>query len=191
MRSQIRSIVESLIPFDELEAGHRTWVLEWIGSGAGLFRVRKPATPSPHLVSYFVVVDRETSKLLLVDHKNACLWLPSGGHVEPDEHPRVTIEREALEELRVEASFLFDAPLFMTVTDTVGLTAGHTDVSLWYVLMGDSSAPMTFDDAEFLSVRWFTPEEIPYERADPHLQRFVQKLSATLDGQGRLGANSH
>ena len=39
--------------------------------------------------------------VLLVNHINAGLWLPPGGHVEPDEHPAQTASREALEELGI------------------------------------------------------------------------------------------
>jgi ADP-ribose pyrophosphatase YjhB (NUDIX family) len=37
--------------------------------------------------------------MLLVDHQNAGLWLPPGGHVEIAEHPRATVARELREEL--------------------------------------------------------------------------------------------
>ena len=183
IRSEIRTIIASITPFDALEATHQMQALDWIDSGAGLFRVRKPATPDPHLVSYFIVIDRTAGKLLLVDHKKARLWLPSGGHVEPNEHPQVTVTREVVEELNMQASFLSERPLFITITETVGVTAGHTDVSLWYVLLGDASTSMQFDAHEFFGVQWFTPDEIPYERADPHLRRFVTKLNAMLDNR--------
>jgi len=50
-----------------------------------------------------------------------------------------------LEELSLTAEFLHDAPVFLTVTQTVGSTAGHTDVSLWYVIKGDRNAAYEFD----------------------------------------------
>ena len=181
IRSEIRTIIESINPLDALEATHQAQALDWIDSGAGLFRTQKPATPDPHLVSYFIVIDRAAGKILLVDHKNARLWLPSGGHVEPNEHPLVTVEREVVEELNMQASFFSETPLFITVTPTVGVTAGHTDVSLWYVLLSDADVPIQFDEHEFFGVRWFAPDEIPYARADPHLQRFVMKLNLVLD----------
>jgi 8-oxo-dGTP pyrophosphatase MutT (NUDIX family) len=49
-----------------------------------------------HLVSYVVLRD-QYGRILLVDHVNAGLWLPPGGHVEPDEDPEVTARREARE----------------------------------------------------------------------------------------------
>ncbi|MDB5034426.1 MAG: hypothetical protein JWQ98_1667 [Chlorobi bacterium] len=177
MRDQIRREIASITPLDAMEQSHRDETLAWIDSGAQLCRVAKPATPPRHLVSYFACVDGD--HILLVDHRNARLWLPTGGHVEPGEHPRATVSREAFEELGITAAFPLDAPLMITCTETVGLTAGHTDVSLWYVLAGDRSAPLIFDTSEFESARWFPLADVPLGRSDPHMGRFLRKLAAT------------
>ncbi len=175
MRSQIRAEIVAVDPFDEVERGHIAEVLAWIDSGAELCRIEKPATPPKHLVSYFAVVDRQ--HVLLVDHKNAHLWLPSGGHVEPGEHPRVTVARELREELGIELPHELAPPVMVTCAGTVGLTAGHTDVSLWYVVNGDRNCPIVYDTSEFNSVRWFAFADAPVERSDPNLSRFLEKVA--------------
>ena len=174
MRAEIREEVELIQPLDELERESKLDVLAWIDSGAELCRLEKPATPPKHLISYFAVVDDD--HLLLVDHINAELWLPTGGHVDPGEHPRDTALREAEEELSIEGEFLKEGPIFVTVTETVGKTAGHTDVSLWYVLRGDRKANLDFDDSEFHEIRWFHKNDVPLDRTDKHMSRFLQKL---------------
>ena len=175
IRAVIRAELEAIAPFDTLEREHLADALAWVDSGADLFRTAKPATPPTHLVSYFAVVD--VDRLLLVDHKNARLWLPPGGHVEVDEHPRATVVRELEEELGLRAGHDIDAPMMITCTTTVGLTAGHTDVSLWYVVRADGTQALRFDQAEFDSVQWFRFADVPFERSDPHLRRFLRKLS--------------
>jgi 8-oxo-dGTP pyrophosphatase MutT (NUDIX family) len=177
MRSVIREEVESIVPLDAIERAHRQDALDWIDSGAELCRIQKPATPAKHLVSYFVLVDCD--HVLLVDHRNAQLWLPSGGHVEPAEHPRATVVRELGEELGLELSEAPGPPLMLTVSETVGSTAGHTDVSLWYVIDADRHLALEFDREEFHSVRWFHFAEAPVSRSDPHLSRFLRKLALT------------
>ncbi|MES2116571.1 MAG: NUDIX hydrolase [Pseudomonadota bacterium] len=176
MRQAIRDELSSIVPLDALERSQIADALAWIDSGVELCRLAKPATPPQHLVSYFVVVDDD--HVLLVDHRNAQRWLPPGGHVEEGEHPRATVLRELQEELGIVASHPIAAPLMLTVTTTVGLTAGHTDVSLWYVVRADRTALMQFDEDEFLSIQWFRFDEVPYERAEPHLKRFLGKLSS-------------
>jgi 8-oxo-dGTP diphosphatase len=68
--------------------------------------------------------------------------------------------------------------LFLTVTETVGLTAGHTDVSLWYILEGNKSKKLDFDEEEFFGIQWFTYDKIPFDASDPHMKRFMKKISS-------------
>ena len=163
VRDETLKEIESIEPFDTIEQLHKQDVLAWVQSGVELCRIHKPATPPKHLVSYFAVVDG--THVLLVDHKNAKLWLPTGGHVEPGEHPRDSVVREAREELGIEADFLMGNPIFLTCTETVGLTAGHTDVSIWYVLRGHRDATLDYDRDEFTDIRWFSFDQVPLREA--------------------------
>ena len=180
IRENIHHLISAIIPYDDVEQEHINDTRLWIESGAPIFRVQKPDVPNKHLVSYFVLFDDVYQKILLCDHKKALLWLPAGGHVEIDEDPKTTASRECLEELNVTADFWSPHPLFLTSTLTVGLTAGHTDVSLWYVLKGDSNKAYEFDQSEFNDIRWFRLDEIPHDKSDPHMRRFIQKLKGKL-----------
>jgi len=176
VRDAIRNEIASIIPLDDLETTHQNDALSWIDSGVPIFRTAKPATPPKHLVSYFVVMDKD--HVLLVEHRNAGLWLPTGGHVEPLEHPRSTVARELQEEVGLTLAAPLEAPLMISCTTTVGATAGHTDVSLWYLVEASRETPLTVDFNEFHCVRWFAPGNIPLSESDPHLGRFMKKLEA-------------
>ena len=127
-----------------------------------------------------MLLDEKTSKVLLVDHKKSGLWLPAGGHVDIGEHPKETVHRECQEELGIKANFWCDEPFFLTSTLTVGRTARHTDVSLWYILKGDSKEIYNFEEREFNGIRWYFFDELPYEKTDPHMERFIGKLNKQL-----------
>lgn len=176
IRFEIQQMVSSISALDTNEKEHINFATDWIQSGSEIFRTQKPATPDTHLVSYFVVVSPEMDKVLLVDHKKADLWLPPGGHVEPGENPRETVRREAQEELGIDAEFIFDEPIFLTVTKTVGTVARHTDVSLWYLLKGDPNHALNYDLEEFYQICWFAIDKIPFQKSDPHMARFIQKM---------------
>lgn len=179
MRLDIQQLIKNIQPLDNIEQDHIDDSIEWIDSGEEIFRIEKPDIPPKHLVSYFVLVDIAVKKLLLLDHIKAELWLPSGGHVEKNEHPKTTVEREIGEELNLKADFVSPVPFFITQAVTVGKTAGHTDVSLWYLLRGDSSQPVNYEQGEFNGYKWFKFKEILEEESkifDPHMQRFTKKL---------------
>jgi 8-oxo-dGTP diphosphatase len=180
--ANIRDTIEELDCGDELEAEHRLDALAWLAQTDDVFRRRSPDVPDKHLVSYIAVVDPDSSALLLVDHRTAGLWLPAGGHVEVGEDPWLTVQREAAEELFLQASAapgFGREPAFLTVTRTRG-PSSHTDVSLWFVLTATPADVVRHDQREFNGVRWWTPEEImdaDPTTLDPHLPRFVTKLT--------------
>ena len=76
----------------------------------------------------------DTKHILLVDHKNARLWLPTGGHVEAGEHPRNTVVQELQDELGFESTHPIEPLLMVTCLKTSGLALGHIDVCLWHVV---------------------------------------------------------
>jgi 8-oxo-dGTP pyrophosphatase MutT (NUDIX family) len=180
-RTIISNALLSINPVDSAEATDQSRTLAWIESGAPLFRIHKPDNPAHHLVSYVVPVDLERQSLLLVHHRKADLWLPPGGHVEPDEDPAETARRELKEELDLVADFtspVGEAPLFVTVTQTRGVSS-HTDVSFWYVTKASADRDLWYDEGEFWGYRWLTFDQIlaiPVAELEPELHRFVRKL---------------
>jgi 8-oxo-dGTP diphosphatase len=129
-----------------------------------------------------VLVDVGARSCLLVDHRLAELWLPTGGHVEPGKDPAATVARECREEVGFVAPLLGDLsrqPLFVTQRVTGGLDPGHVDVSLWYVCAADHRRPVEFDPREFRGARWWPLKELAVADGrgfDPNLSRFVMKL---------------
>ena len=179
-----RALVEQIEPHDRLEGEHRDQVLAWLDRTDDIYRRRAPDVPEQHLVSYFAVLDQQDQALLLVDHRKAGLWLPPGGHVETGEHPWVTVQREAAEELALPAiptDRWGTGPAFVTVTRTRG-PGVHTDVSLWFVLSASRADDIRFHTGEFKGIRWWTPNQLADTdpaTLDPHLPRFLAKLSAS------------
>lgn len=172
-------LTSAIAPGDHLESRHRAETLAWLRETDDVFRRRKPATPPKHLVSYVVPVDPADGSVLLVAHRNAGLWLPPGGHVEPDEHPADTARRELDEELSI--SGVAARPAFLTVTQTVGVDSGHTDVSLWFLAPTSRDTELAPDLTEFAGVRWWTPDELAEAdpaRFDPHLGRFLVRAGS-------------
>ncbi|MFE7745512.1 NUDIX hydrolase [Nocardia sp. NPDC057455] len=177
----VADVVHRIAPLDGLERQHIDMTLAWLASTDDIFRREVPATPPRHLVSYVVLVDPAARAVLLGRHRLAGLWLPTGGHVDPGEHPLDTARREATEEIGIEARFdvVGPDPLFLTVTTTVG-SGAHEDVSLWYVIRGDRTRGHALDPREFDGARWCEFSGFALPDTDPHFARFLTKLNSAL-----------
>ncbi|MFJ4654520.1 NUDIX domain-containing protein [Nocardia sp. NPDC088792] len=184
----VADIVEGISPFDDLERHHIATTLGWLQSTDDIFRRAKPATPSPHLVAYVVLVDPDARGVYLGRHRMAGLHLPMGGHVEPGEHPLTAARREAGEELGIDPAFdvVGEQPFFLTATTTVGRTAGHVDVSLWHVIRGDRGREYSLDPVEFDGGQWWDLDPYGLPETDPHLSRFVRKLDSVLLAEAQV-----
>ena len=183
LKPMITRLVSGIEPTDDLGREHSRSALSWLAGTDDIFRRVKPLTPSPHLVSYLLLFDRSAVSVLLCDHRASGLWLPTGGHVEPGEHPLATVRREAVEELGVTAQLdtaFHDRPFFLTMTETVGNPATrHVDVSLWFALAGRVGQPLHPDQREFAQVRCWTVAELRHaglDRSEPHLLRALDAL---------------
>ena len=185
IKNEIVNLIQAVNSFDETEEKHIKDAIDWVNSGTEIFRIKKPATPIKHLVCYTVLCDNDKQKVLLLEHKQSGLILPSGGHVEKNEMPYKTVSRELQEELGIDAKFIlreWKIPFFITQVKTVGKSAGHIDVDLWYLLKGNSEKPIKEDSPdfkrEFGEFNWHTFDEIlemSLETLDPNMHRFIKK----------------
>lgn len=168
-----------ILPRDDVERDAIARVVALVLAGTPIYRDdAAPDSPDPHLVSYFPLVDLRAGALLLGAHRKAGLWLPPGGHVHLNEHPRLTVRRECHEELRTDAVFLRPGPVMLTINRTRG-PGPHDDISLWYALRGSAGNVPDYDRAEYTDMRWFALDALPLADSDPYLAAFVAKLTGT------------
>lgn len=76
----------------------------------------------------------------------------------------------------VDANYQEQPSLAAIAAQTVGRTAGHTDVCLWYVVVGDRRISLEYCREEFDGIGWFHRSELPETRVEPDLARFVMKF---------------
>jgi hypothetical protein len=64
-RGAVLDLVRAVAPADQLERTHQGVILDWLRGNRPIYRTT-PDVPDPHLVSYFVLMDRTSRDLLLV-----------------------------------------------------------------------------------------------------------------------------
>jgi len=124
---------------------------------------------------YCFVIDNKNYKFLLAKHRISGLWLSPGGHVDSNELPLVAASRECREELRFTPRMISPSPILLSSVKTIGKTAPHRDIALWYASIYDGQS-IRFDKREFEEVKWFSYDEAINAPAEPHLPRFFKKM---------------
>ena len=75
-------------------------------------------------------------------------------------------------------------PLLITESQTNSLIDSHLDITLWYVLAGDRSLPLTPDPGEIHAARWVHLDDVETwarQSPTPHqAYRFAHKLTTAL-----------
>jgi len=187
-RNFLINLVNLITPIDDIEKKTIKEVSEWLEGSNEVYRIQKPDIPPKHLVAYGVVLDIPKKKILLFNHKKSGLFLPSGGHLEKYENPLDAAKRELFEETGITDLILIsgtnpDVPFFVTSTETVGPTAGHTDVDMWFLFLGmeeDISLQKGKDFfEEFDGYEWYPLQVLKENKlkdTDPNMARFILKL---------------
>ena len=124
-------------------------------------RVDKRFTSSGYLV--------RNDKVLLVNHRMFRLWLPIGGHIEPDEDPVETLHREAREESGFEIEIVAERPEIHQLGGHVlpapvsillyDIRAGRALVDLIYFVRPVGGTPR-LARTEHSEMRWFDREAL-------------------------------
>lgn len=125
-----------------------------------------------HFTATGVVLD-ETGRALLILHKKLGVWLPPGGHVEPNETPDAAVLREIFEETGVRANlpatneprscadewaFVLPSPIAVFLED-IGCNGDHFHIDLIYRCRADGQTGQR-NPAETDALGWFAKEEI-------------------------------
>ncbi len=121
-------------------------------------------------------------KVLLHKHKKLGMWLPCGGHIDPNELPDTAVKRESIEESGVEIELIgekvldVDDPIQLVRPRGIQLehiSEGHEHIDLMYFARPvDGYEGYLLEDDE--SLGWYGPDEL----AAMDLTEEIQKWTA-------------
>lgn len=110
-------------------------------------------------------------KVLLVNHRKLRMWLPFGGHIEPNEDPVEALHREALEETGFEIEIVAERPEIdqrgihvLPAPETILLEdigPGHVHIDLIYFVRPVGGA-QRLATAEHSEMRWFDRQALAH-----------------------------
>lgn len=143
---------------------------------SGLVRAQNP---HDHYVVFFLPIHIPTQQVFLGHHKKANLWIPPGGHIEPQEAPRTTVKREVKEELQFEADDSHIQIFDLSITHCTPGSACTIHYDLWYALEMKEPYNFLYEQREFYNARWMSVTEAIQITPDPDRIAILQHLKET------------
>lgn len=134
-------------------------------------------SPTNHMCTFFIPVDKKSQSLFLVYHKKANDWIPPGGHFEKGETPLSTISREFKEELRYQ---LTNEPITLFDISTKRMNSikypckYHYD--FWYMVWVHKKDNYSILKKEFYDGKWFHISDAVKMTKNKSQKEITQKL---------------
>jgi len=130
-----------------------------------------------HITASGFIVNKDATKMLLVQHTKLNLWLQPGGHLDEGETAYVACLREVAEETLlkdiVSDGVLFDIDIHLIPTNK-GLPP-HFHFDIRYLFYVDEALPVEISE-ESLAIQWVKLEEVQNFNNSVSMLRPVQKI---------------
>lgn len=130
-----------------------------------------------HITASGFIVNKDATKMLLVQHTKLNLWLQPGGHLDEGETTYAACVREVAEETFLKDiesdGMLFDIDIHLIPTNK-GLPP-HSHFDIRYLFYVDEELPVDISE-ESLAIQWVKLEDVQSFNNSDSMVRPVQKI---------------
>lgn len=176
LQAHLLSLVSEISPYDLIEKEHIRFAAASIKSNLDASSQERSASSYPKLSVYAVWANAALDQVVLFRDKISGHWLPLKAFLQYGESPQEALTRQSMQSLSMQPELFFQAPLMLTLNKSKESYPIETEIIFWYVLKeGDKSGNPPSSDL-INSSCWFGINKIPFQKAEPHMKRFVQKL---------------
>jgi 8-oxo-dGTP pyrophosphatase MutT (NUDIX family) len=135
------------------------------------------------------------NKVLLIHHKKLGLWIPPGGHIDKDETPDETLERELKEELNLEIEILNrnDVPMGGNIVKQLAVpfyvnvhrVGDHDHCCFFYLCKPKNPEKLIMNKSELKDYAWFSVEELKQKHVPDDVRNIAMKAFELFDSLKR------
>ena len=124
-------------------------------------------------------------KVLFIHHRKLDMWLPVGGHIDPNETFDEAVKREVKEETNLDVELIGNSGLIpsaqvkkvLALPFDVNLhsVGDHDHCCLFYLCKALNPEELKFRESELKNAKWLSKEEISQVPLDSYLSKQVLK----------------
>jgi 8-oxo-dGTP diphosphatase len=124
-------------------------------------------------------------KVLLIHHAKSGLWLPLGGHIDPNETPDSALIREIKEEIGLEVELLNQNPiplkgnieknLAVPFYCNVHPVGDHHHSCFFYICKALNPEDLKLEEGKILDYKWLTKEELKQDFVPEDVRNIAYK----------------
>ena len=138
-------------------------------------------------VSTFVV---QAGRILLLWHRKLGMWLPPGGHIEPNELPDAAALRETLEETGLDVRLLPEerlavpGPTPLARQEGIQLACvapGHEHIDLIYFAVPSGGLAITLNPREASQVGWYALSDLAAMGVTEEVRDWAERAVTTVE----------
>lgn len=177
-RAALEAALLRHVPADLDEEHDRSALLALVAQDPRCFS--RDAFDPGHVTGSAFIVDRGTGRVLLHHHRRLDRWLQMGGHDEGEHDPAKTALREGSEESGLDDLTLLSPDVLDVDVHEIPAARGepaHLHFDVRYALHTERPERIRRDDAESVSLAWFTLAEAAEKMDEPGARRALARLA--------------
>lgn len=136
------------------------------------------------------IVFNKYKQILMIFHKKLQVWLPPGGHIEPNELPDAAVLREIFEETGIKAEIIpekqnlllthdncqeLERP-FIVLLEDIESNGKHNHIDMVYICRS-LNEDYTLQESEVSNIGWFTSDKIRNLKTYENVVKTIEKAA--------------
>lgn len=180
----LKEDIEKYVPYNEQEVVDKEMMLYYIN----LFEdVLTRENKTCHFSASSWIVNKDKTKVLMVNHNIYDSWCWTGGHADGDEDLRHVAIKELTEETSLKNfKLLDDSMVSLEVLPVVShikrgkFVPTHLHLNCTYLIEADENEELQIKEDENKAVKWINIEDIEKMVSEPHMIPIYRKINEKI-----------
>lgn len=178
-------LIKEFVPFNEQERKDKEATLKYINMFDDIL---KRDNEMIHITSSGFVINKNTDKVLMVNHNIFNAWSLTGGHADGEEDLIGVAMSEVVEETGVKGILpIIDKIISLDILPVFGhlrkgkYITSHLHISVTYLFQADENEQVIVKADENSDVKWIPFNEIDIYSSESHMKKVYNKIISKIE----------